>query len=97
MIDFQEIPTKVISIKVRPKAERMVKKRHPWVFEDSIVKQNVEGNSGDVVVIYDNKKNKFLACGLFDADSPIKIKLLQFGKPAKLDFQFFKNRINEIY
>lgn len=97
MINLPEIPTKIISVKLRPKAERMVKKRHPWVFEDSITKQNTEGKSGDVVVIYDTKKNKFLACGLFDPNSPIRIKLLQFGKPAKLDSDFFKNRIDTIF
>jgi len=97
MINLPEIITKVISVKLRPKAERMVKKRHPWVFEDSIVKQSVEANSGDVVVIYDNKKNKFLACGLYDPYSPIKIKLLHYGKPAKLDADFFKERINSVF
>ena len=97
MINLPEITTKVISVKLRPKAERMVKKRHPWVFEDSIVKQSVEANSGDVVVIYDNKKNKFLACGLYDPYSPIKIKLVHYGKPAKLDADFFKERINTVF
>jgi len=97
MINLPEITTKVISVKLRPKAERMVKKRHPWVFEDSIVKQSVVANSGDVVVVYDNKKNKFLACGLYDPHSPIKIKLVQFGKPAKLDADFFKDRIETIF
>lgn len=97
MYNLPEIETKVVSAKLRPKAERMVKKRHPWVFEDSIVKQSIDANSGDVVVVYDNKKNKFLACGLFDPYSPIKIKLLQFGKPAKLDLDFFKSRIESIF
>lgn len=97
MINLPEIATKVISVKLRPKSERMVKKRHPWVFEDSIVKQSVAANSGDVVVVYDNKKNKFLACGLYDPYSPIKIKLVQFGKPAKLDGDFFKDRIETIF
>jgi len=97
MINLPEIVTKVISVKLRPKAERMVKKRHPWVFEDSIVKQSNEAGSGDVVVVYDTKKNKFLACGLYDSYSPIKIKLLQFGKPAKLDTEFFKHRIASVF
>jgi 23S rRNA (cytosine1962-C5)-methyltransferase len=97
MNSLPEIKTKVISVKLRPKAERMVKKHHPWVFEDSIIKQSTEANSGDVVVIYDNKKNKFLACGLYDPYSPIKIKLLQFVKPAKLDSDFFKSRIYSIF
>ena len=93
MIQLPKITTKVISVKLRPKAERMVKKRHPWVFDDSIVKINNEGDSGDVVVVYDNKKNKFLACGLYDPHSPIRIKLLQFLKPVTLNDEFFKSRI----
>ncbi len=93
MIQLPNISTKVISVKLRPKAERMVKKRHPWVFDDSIVKINNEGNSGDVVVVYDAKKNKFLACGLYDPNSPIRIKLLQFLKPITLNDEFFKSRI----
>lgn len=93
MIQLPKITTKVISVKLRPKAERMVKKRHPWVFDDSIVKINNEGNSGDVVVVYDNKKNKFLACGLYDPHSPIRIKLLQFLKPVTLNDEFFNSRI----
>lgn len=97
MIQLPKLTPKIISVKLRPKAERMVKKRHPWVFEDSIVKINNEGNSGDVVVVYDNKKNKFLACGLYDPYSPIKIKLLQFLKPVTLNNDFFKSRVEAAY
>ncbi len=91
------IITKTISVRLRPKAERMVKKRHPWVFEDSIIKQNNTANAGDVVVVYDNRKNKFLACGLYDSYSPIKIKLLHFHKPQKLDATFFQSKIEEAF
>lgn len=93
MMQLPNISTNTISVKLRPKAERMVKKKHPWVFEDSIVKINQDGNSGDVVVVYDSKKNKFLACGLYDPYSPIKIKLLQFLKPAQLNDEFFRDRV----
>ncbi len=92
-----ELSTKTISIKLRPKAERMVKKHHPWVFEDSIVKQSVSGAPGDVVVLYDNRKNKFLACGLYDPNSPIRIKLLQFLKPATINNSFFESRIKAAF
>ena len=92
-----KIKTKTISVRLRPKAERMVKKMHPWVFEDSITKQNNEASAGDVVVVYDNRKNKFLACGLYDPYSPIRIKLLHFHKPQKLDNFFFASRVEEAF
>lgn len=90
---ISKISTKTLAVKLRPKAERMVKKKHPWVFDDSIVKMNNDGTSGDVVVVYDSKKNKFLACGLYDPYSPIRIKLLQFLKPITLNDEFFKTRV----
>ncbi|MGB0974521.1 MAG: class I SAM-dependent rRNA methyltransferase, partial [Flavobacteriaceae bacterium] len=93
MIQLPHISTKTISVKLRSKAERMVKKKHPWVFDDSIVKLNQNAECGDVVVVYDTKKNKFLACGLYDQHSPIRIKLLQFLKPAQINDTFFNQKI----
>jgi len=92
-----EIQTKTIAVKLKPAAERMVKKGHPWVFKDSIVKQNTVGNAGDLVIIYDTKKNKFLACGLYDPYSPICVKLFQFRKPAQINKDWFQERITAAF
>jgi len=86
-----------VTVKLKPAAERMIKKGHPWVFADSINKQSTDGEAGDIVIIYDNKKNKFLACGLYDPHSPIRVKLLQFHQPAMIDALFFANRIQEAF
>ncbi len=86
-----------IAIKLKPKAETLVKKGHPWIFENSILKQNKEGKSGDIAVIFDGKKNKFLACGFYDPNSPIRIKILQANKPATINSEWFKNKVKEAY
>lgn len=86
-----------IAIKLKPAAERMVKKSHPWVFEGSIIKQSNDGQAGDLAIIFDNKKNKFLACGFYDPDSPIRIKLLQFHKSANINSDWFLNKINTAF
>ncbi|MFT7613040.1 MAG: 23S rRNA (cytosine1962-C5)-methyltransferase [Parvicellaceae bacterium] len=88
------ISTKRIAIKLKPAAERMAKKSHPWVFEDSIIKQNQEGEPGDLAIIFDSKTNKFLACGLYDPDSPIRLKLIQFHESKKIDAEWFKDKID---
>jgi len=93
----KDIETKRIAIKLKPGGERMVKKRHPWVFENSIVKQNGTGKAGDLAIVYDNKKNRFLACGLYDPYSPIRIKLLHFGKPVSIDEDWFLEKIKKAY
>ena len=86
-----------IAIKLKPAAERMVKKGHPWVFENSITKQSGEAKAGDLAIIYDNKKNKFLACGLYDPKSPIRIKLLQYHKPSSIDSAWFLEKIHAAF
>jgi len=97
MIKLPEIPTKKIVVKLTPKAEVLVKKGHPWIFDQSIAKQNTEGNSGDLVILFDNRKNKFLAVGFYDPFSPIRIKILQANKPANINAEWFKNKIQEAY
>ena len=97
MIELPVIESKKIAIKLTPKAEVLVKKGHPWIFDKSIVKQNTEGNAGDLVVIFDNRKNQFLAIGLFDPYSPIRIKILQANKPANINEAWFKDQIKKAY
>ena len=97
MLKLPEIIPARLAIKLKPAAERMVKKGHPWVFGDSIKKQSAEGKSGDLAIIYDTKKNKFLAIGLFDPHSPIRIKLLQVHQSANIDSEWFKNKIQKAF
>lgn len=86
-----------LAIKLKPAAQRMVKKGHPWVFEGGITKQSAEGKAGDLAIIYDTKKNKFLACGLYDPNSPIRIKILQVHKPATINAEWFATKIKTAY
>ncbi len=97
MIPLPNISTSKIAIKVKPNAETLIKKGHPWVFENSIIKQNKEGKSGDLAVIFDTKNNKFLACGFYDPHSPIRIKILQANKPATINTDWFDKKIENAY
>ncbi|MDC0231236.1 class I SAM-dependent rRNA methyltransferase [Aureispira] len=97
MTIFPDYSIKRIAIKLKPAAERMVKKGHPWVFEGAIIKQSCIGKPGDLAIIYDNKKNKFLACGLYDPDSPIRIKVLQFHLSSNIDSLWFEEKIQNAY
>lgn len=87
-----------LAVKVKTAAEKMIRQEHPWLFESSITKQNpVEGRAGDLAIVFDHKKNKFLALGLYDPDSPMRIKLLQFKKPSQLNEQWFEQKIKSAY
>lgn len=86
-----------LAIKVKSSIERIIRKEHPWLFEAGITKQSAEGQAGDLSIIYDNKKNKLLAIGLYDPFSPIRIKLLQFNKGAKIDERWFGEKIKTAF
>lgn len=96
MIDFSRLPEaaeKNISVRVKGAAERALRRGHPWVFEDAILRQSHLGNAGDLAVIYDREKNNFLAVGLYDPLSPIRIKVLQALEPLRIDRAFFAEKL----
>ena len=66
-----------------PRAETAVRSGHPWVFADSVKSQNRPGVTGELAVMYD-RKDRFLAIGLFDDVSPIRARILHCGKPATI-------------
>ena len=86
-------PRQRLAIKVTSQAEKHIRQGHPWVFESSVVKQSAAGQAGDMAIIYDQKKNKLLAVGLYDPTSPIRIKLVAHQQPARLDADWFSEKI----
>lgn len=95
--NLPEFSVQTIAIKVRPKIERIIRKGHPWLFDEGITKQNKAGKAGDIAIIFDNKKNKFLAIGLYDPDSPIRVKILQANDPAKINSEWFQSKIQAAF
>ncbi|GLR17633.1 class I SAM-dependent rRNA methyltransferase [Portibacter lacus] len=81
-----------IAFKVKKQAEKSILQGHPWVYENSIVKQNKEGKAGDIAVIFDQRRNQLLAIGLYDPQSVIRIRILHKGSPANINKEFFKTK-----
>jgi 23S rRNA (cytosine1962-C5)-methyltransferase len=82
-----------IAVRVTPAAERAVRKGHPWVFAHAVRKQKGAGRAGDLAVVFDRRR-RFLAVGLYDPHSPIRVRVLQHGKPADIDREWFRNRLS---
>lgn len=74
-------------------AETIVRGGHPWVYSESIRTQNRPGEMGELAVIYD-RKDKFLAVGLFDPDSPLRVRVLHAGKPTTLDDVWWRTKLD---
>ena len=84
----------IVRVRLRPAAERAVRRGHPWVYAESIREEHRRGEAGDIAVVYD-RNDKFLAVGLYDPMSPLRIRVAQLGKPAKLDDVFWRERLLE--
>jgi 23S rRNA (cytosine1962-C5)-methyltransferase len=84
--------TKRIAIHVEPTAERALRAGHPWVFDQSIRSQSHAGQSGDLAVIFGSRRH-FLAIGLYDPDSPIRVRVLQHHQPATIDRAWYSERL----
>jgi 23S rRNA (cytosine1962-C5)-methyltransferase len=88
---------KRLAVKLSVIGERSVRSGHPWIFSESIEKVNFEGASGDIAIIFSHTKNKVIGVGLYDPDSPIRIKMLHSGGGASIDSDFFSERIHTAY
>jgi 23S rRNA (cytosine1962-C5)-methyltransferase len=83
-----------LRLRITTAAETIVRSGHPWLFADSIREQNRDGETGEIAVIYD-RNDKFLAVGLFDADSPIRVRILHAGKPQTIDSTWWKAHLEK--
>ncbi len=83
-----------VRLRLAARAESAVRSGHPWVFADSVRSASREGAVGDIAVIYD-RRDKFLAAGLYDPGSPLRVRLVQWRSPAKIDGAFWRQRASE--
>ncbi|HEX4265889.1 MAG TPA: class I SAM-dependent methyltransferase [Verrucomicrobiae bacterium] len=83
-----------LRLRVTAAAETQLRAGHPWVYGDSIREQNRDGTVGELAVIYD-RKDAFLAVGLFDPDSPIRVRILHAGKPLAVDAAFWTAKLTQ--
>ena len=84
-------------MRVTKDALRHVRAGHPWIFDDSVVsvglgKDAEPAVAGDLAVIF-NDDRRFVAIGLFDPSSPIRIRVLHVGKPTTVDQTFWTGSI----
>jgi len=80
-----------LRLRITAAAESIVRGGHPWVFAQSVRGQNRPGATGELAVIFD-RADRFLAVGLFDAQSPIRVRVLHAGKPQKIDGPWWRQR-----
>ncbi len=65
---------------------------HPWLYAERIKEESHRGQMGDLAVVFDAKR-RFVAVGLYDPLSPIRMRALRASKPGPIDRAFFAERI----
>ncbi|WP_055437145.1 class I SAM-dependent rRNA methyltransferase [Lacinutrix algicola] len=89
---------KRLATKLNANGERFVLQGHPWLFSDNITKINDDAKSGDLAIIFGKNKNKVIGLGLYDGNSPIRIKMLHSGNTAAtINAEFFNTKIEEAF
>jgi 23S rRNA (cytosine1962-C5)-methyltransferase len=83
---------KRLAVHLYAPAERAVKSGHPWVYGDGIDRIRRSGEAGDLAVIFD-RKDRFLAIGLYDPFSPLRIRILHRGDPVHIDRDWLLQRL----
>ncbi|MBM3846643.1 MAG: class I SAM-dependent rRNA methyltransferase [Verrucomicrobia bacterium] len=88
--------SKPVRLRLTAAAESRVRSGHPWVFGNSVTEVKGDAVSGSLAVMFD-RKNDFLAIGLYDALSPIRCRVLSVGKRVLIDRAFWLSRIREAF
>lgn len=77
-----------LALRVTPAAQRALRQGHPWLFEQAVTDQRQQGQPGDLAVIFDDQR-RFLAIGLYDPTSVIRVRILHRGAPAVINQAWF--------
>src|SRR5436305_7352920 len=70
--------------------------RHPWVYAGAIAEVIGEPADGDVVDLYSHTGN-FVARGLYNSRSKIRVRLYSWSDDVALDRAFFQQRLEAAF
>ena len=81
-----------IALRLTPGALREIRSGTPWVFDRSVTSVSDTGAPGNLAVIFDDKR-RFAAIGLWDPNSPVRVKVLHTGDPTTIDADWWRGTL----
>lgn len=81
-------------VRLRPGRERPFLGRHPWVFAGAVGGVRGEPEDGDEVLLR-TADGTFLARGLWNSQSQIRVRLYTWREAERLDADFWRTRLGE--
>ncbi len=85
-------PAMLPKVVLKPQKARTFSSRHPWVFEKAIDRVEGEASDGDEVELVTHR-GKFVARGLFNRRSRIRVRLYTWTPGEGLDEAFWRRRL----
>ncbi|WP_420627844.1 class I SAM-dependent rRNA methyltransferase [Candidatus Leptofilum sp.] len=79
---------------LKPKREKSVLNRHPWLFSGAIGRVDGEPQPGDLVQVLASN-GRFLATGYFNPHSQIRVRLLSWDVDEQIDEDFWHGRLQQ--
>lgn len=83
-----------LALRITPAAQRALRQGHPWLFDQSITQQRDEGHPGDLAVVFDERR-QFLAIGLYDPTSSLRVRILQHTTPQPIDQAWLREKLTQ--
>lgn len=83
---------KPVRIHLTASAEQAVQSGHPWVFDGGILKQNRQGQPGELAALY-GKHDRLVALGLYDPDSPFRVRVFHRGGSVILNDRWWQEHL----
>ena len=79
---------------LRPRMARPFFARHPWVFASAIARVNGNPADGDLVELFSHQ-GQFIARGLFNSHSRIRVRLYTWDHAQELDEAFWSQKLDQ--
>src|SRR6516162_5498036 len=77
---------------LRPKRARPFYGHHPWVYAGAVAAVEGSPADGDEVEVFSHAGN-FVARGLYNGKSKIRVRLYSWSPEGSLDREFFRDRL----
>ena len=82
------------SVAVKRGKDKPIKHNHPWLFSNSILNESAKLRSGDIVRVND-EFGGFLAYGVYNADSKIVLRFVEWDENVAVDDHWWRKKIRE--
>lgn len=92
LAELARMPGKTVKLQASNSAMASLHRGYPWLYAERVKAESHRGQPGDLGVVYDGK-GRFVAVGLYDPPSPIRLRVLRASKPGPIDRAFFADRL----